>query len=335
MDSLTHIVLGACVGEVIGGKKLGKKAMILGAIAQSIPDIDFLATFWMNPAEELLAHRGFTHSILFIVLTAPFLALTTKRWLTGLGTSLGQWIFFFGIQLLIHDFLDAFNAYGTGWFEPFSHSRISFQTLFVADPFFSLWPTLACVALFFLRTNSPKRKVWLRTGLIGSVLYLGYAASNKLAIDADVKARLAEQHISYNRLLTTPTPLNSWLWWVVAEVPQGYYVGFRSRFDKQATIDLHFFPKNDSLLKPVDDQEQTQHLKRFSQGYYTAEKWGDTLVFNDLRFGQNGWDNPKSKFVFNFYLSHPLENRMVVQRGRFSQWDSKKTSSFIRRIRGI
>ena len=87
MDSLTHIVLGACVGEAIGGKKLGKQAMILGAVAQSIPDIDFLATLWMNPAEELLAHRGFTHSILFVVLTTPFLALAAKRWLTDHGTS--------------------------------------------------------------------------------------------------------------------------------------------------------------------------------------------------------------------------------------------------------
>ena len=334
MDSLTHIVLGACVGEAIGGKRLGKRAMLLGATAQSIPDIDFLATLWMDPAEELLAHRGFTHSILFVVLTTPFLALAAKRLLTERDVSIPKWIFFFGIQLVIHDFLDAFNAYGTGWFEPFNHSRISFQALYVADPFFSIWPALAFVALLFLKTNNPKRIPWLWVGLIGSILYLSYAVSNKFLIDAAVKAGLKEQNITFNRLLTTPTPLNNWLWWVVAEGPQGYYVGFRSRFDQQATMDLHYFPKNDSLLTPVDAQEQTQHLKRFSQGYYTAEKRGDTLVFNDLRFGQNGWDNPKSKFVFNFYLSHPEDNKMVVQRGRFAQWNMKRTASFIRRIGG-
>ena len=334
MDSLTHIVLGACVGEVIGGRKLGKQAMLLGAVAQSIPDIDFLATLWMDQAEELLAHRGFTHSILFVVLTTPFLSLAAKRWLTDHGTSFRKWILFFGIQLVVHDFLDAFNAYGTGWFEPFNHSRISFQTLFVADPFFTIWPMLACVALLFTKADNPNRMRWVSAGLIGSILYLSYAVSNKLSINADVKASLEKQHISYNRFLTTPTPLNSWLWWVVAEVPEGYYVGFRSRFDKQGPMDLNYFPKNDSLLISVDVQEQTQHLKRFSQGYYTAEMRGDTLVFNDLRFGQNGWDNPKSKFVFNFYLSHPEDNKMVVQRGRFAQWNMKRTTSFIRRIGG-
>jgi inner membrane protein len=49
MDSLTHIVLGACLGEVLLDRKLGRKAMLWGAIAQSAPDIDFLANLWMKP----------------------------------------------------------------------------------------------------------------------------------------------------------------------------------------------------------------------------------------------------------------------------------------------
>ena len=38
MDTLTHIVLGACIGEVLATKKVGKKALVLGAVTQSIPD---------------------------------------------------------------------------------------------------------------------------------------------------------------------------------------------------------------------------------------------------------------------------------------------------------
>ena len=40
MDSLTQIVLGAAVGEVALGKKVGNKAMLYGAIAGTIPDLD-------------------------------------------------------------------------------------------------------------------------------------------------------------------------------------------------------------------------------------------------------------------------------------------------------
>ncbi|HLP38350.1 metal-dependent hydrolase, partial [Lacibacter sp.] len=67
MDSITHIALGACIGEAFFEKGFGKKAMLWGALAQSIPDIDFVASFWMGTADDLLAHRGFTHSLLFAV----------------------------------------------------------------------------------------------------------------------------------------------------------------------------------------------------------------------------------------------------------------------------
>ena len=43
MDSLTQIVLGAAVGEAVLGKKVGNKAMMWGAIAGTIPDLDVLS----------------------------------------------------------------------------------------------------------------------------------------------------------------------------------------------------------------------------------------------------------------------------------------------------
>ena len=52
MDSLTHIVLGAAIGELMAGRKLGKKALLIGAIANSLPDIDFVASFWLDPARD-------------------------------------------------------------------------------------------------------------------------------------------------------------------------------------------------------------------------------------------------------------------------------------------
>lgn len=44
MDSITHIALGACIGEAALSKQIGKKALILGVIAQSLPDIDVTAS---------------------------------------------------------------------------------------------------------------------------------------------------------------------------------------------------------------------------------------------------------------------------------------------------
>ena len=46
MDSITHTVLGMVEGELIAGKNLGKKAMLFGAIANNLPDIDVAFSFF-------------------------------------------------------------------------------------------------------------------------------------------------------------------------------------------------------------------------------------------------------------------------------------------------
>ncbi len=72
MDSLTQITLGAAMGEVVLGKKIGNRAMIWGAIGGTIPDLDVLANIFMNEIDALAFHRGIMHSFLF-AFTMPFL----------------------------------------------------------------------------------------------------------------------------------------------------------------------------------------------------------------------------------------------------------------------
>jgi inner membrane protein len=335
MDSLTHIALGACMGEAFLSKPLGKKAMLWGALAQSIPDIDFISSFWMNTSSGLLAHRGFTHSFLFCALITPLMALLADRLHRPHNIKMQQWLLFFGGVTFVHLFIDAFNNYGVGWLEPFSHYRITFNAIFVADPFFSLWPGIACIALIFLKRWHPYRKNWWRFGLWCSGLYLLYCLSNKYKIDNDVKDILRQQQVSYTRYFTTPAPFQNWLWYVVAGNDSGYHVGFYSVFDSKKQIAFQYFPRNDFLLKPVAGEEELQHLIRFSKQFYTVEKWNDTLVFNDLRFGQIlGWQHPEGKFVFHYFLQHPGENNLVVQRGRFEGWNWDAVQFLWHRIKG-
>ena len=46
MDSLTQIVLGGAVAELVAGKKMGNKAILWGAVAGTIPDLDVFASFF-------------------------------------------------------------------------------------------------------------------------------------------------------------------------------------------------------------------------------------------------------------------------------------------------
>lgn len=335
MDTLTHIALGACVGDAILGQKLGKRAMLIGAIANSIPDIDFIASFWLPIDENLLAHRGFTHSILFAIIVAIFSALLSKRWFRSKNILLQKWILFFGIELFLHLFIDAFNTYGVGWFEPFSHYRISFNTLFVVDPFFSIGLGIASVILLILKKQSKKRKFWQCFGLGISSIYLLYCIINKIKINTDVKDIFQQQKIAYHTYFTTPTPINNWLWYVVAASDSGYYIGYRSVFDSKKQIDFYFFPRNKILLEPINDHTEVQNLTRFSRGFYTVEKWGNKLVFNVLHFGQiMGWENANSKFIFHYFLNHSDDNDLVVQRSRFTGWSWKAIKLLINRIKG-
>jgi len=334
MDSITHIVLGATVGEALAGRRLGKKALLLGAIANSLPDIDAIASFWLDPAKDVWAHRGITHSFLFVLIMTPVLGMIAGGRYPRCGMTRRDWGLFFGLELFLHLFLDAFNAYGTGWFEPFSHYRVAFHVLFVADPLYTIWLGLSFVALFLLKEGRPARKRWVRIGLIGSSLYLCYCITNKIRIDQQVKSDLKKQGISYTRYFSTPTPLNNWLWYVVAEDSGGFHTGYRSVFDHLPTH-FRFLPRNDGLLRPFRMHEDVRYLLRFSQGYYTVEQWGDTLVFNDLRFGEmRGWADPKARFVFHYFLEYPGGNGVVVQRGRMSGWNRETIRIFLRRIKG-
>src|SRR5258706_7148807 len=111
MDTITHIALGACVGEAMVGKQLGKKALLIGAFANSIPDLDFVSSFWLDVDNALLAHHGFTHSILFCILISIFLALLFRRWFRMKPYQLlfKTWLLFFIVELFLHLFIDAFN----------------------------------------------------------------------------------------------------------------------------------------------------------------------------------------------------------------------------------
>ena len=335
MDSLTHIAVGAVIGELYAGKRLGKKALLFGAAFQSIPDIDFLAAFFLEPTTNLLVHRGFTHSILFGLIIAALLSYFLSRWDKTSELNWKQWSLFIGIEILIHLFLDACNAYGVGWFEPFSHYRISFNIIFVADPLFSLWPGIAAVALLLLRVNHLYRKAWARFGILISTIYLTCCLINKMYINQKIKETLAHKQIEYTRYFSTPIAFNNLLWYCVAETETGYYIGYRSIFDTSDDIRLTFFAQQRWLLNGIENEKEVGDLLRFSQGFYTVEKEPDALVFNDLRFGRvAGWENDSTEFTFHYYLQRPGKNALVVQRGRFAELNLKTAKSLFTRIQG-
>lgn len=335
MDSLTHTVLGACVGQALAGKKIGKKAMLWGALANNLADIDVLTAVWMNQADSLLAHRGFTHSILFAVLSSPLLAYLFRKIYPQSKMSFKDWLWMWGAGNFIHLFIDAMTCYGTGWLEPFSHLRIAFNVLFVADLFYTLPILIAAIILLVISRNHRKRQSWARFGIYVSTGYLIYAMFNKVIIDRKMSSELERQKINYTGYFTNPTPLNNWLWYMAAKNDSGFYIGYRSVFDQTDTITFTFFPQHKELLDQLPSDPSIDKLIRFSQGYYTISKPDSNLYFSDIRFGQTiGWDEPNSNFVFRYIIGKEGENDLLIQRGRMEGSTKKAFASLWERIKG-
>lgn len=332
MDSLTHVFLGGVVGHAIAGKQLGRKAMIIGGLAQSIPDLDVIAGIWLSPVDDLLAHRGITHSFLFAAVTAASLGWLFWKWRAG-PLRLSTWILLFAAELFAHDLLDSLNNYGTAWWEPFSHQRVAFNTIFVADPFYTIWSILGCAGIWF--SVSPARKFkWMAASLLISNCYLAYGAFNRSYVVSDLKASFQSDGIVPRRLFATPAPFNAWLWFYAAETDSGFYTGYRSVFDRGKSP-LNFTPQQADLIANRMGEHDVRQLVRFSEGLYSIARQQDTLVFNDLRFGQvAGWSNPHAPFTFHYYLNYPDANALVVQRGRVQNWNTQTISGFFSRIKG-
>jgi inner membrane protein len=335
MDSITHIVLGAVIGEAYAGKSIGKKALLFGAIFQTIPDFDIVASIFLDPTDNLLAHRGITHSLFFGILISLCAAGLFRQWKETLPLSFTKWSMFIGIEIAVHLLLDSLNNYGVGWFEPFALNRISFNVISIADPFVTIWPAIGFIVLLWLPSRHRLRTNWAVFGILLCGLYLCSSLFNKIQIDRSVEKNIADQNIEHTRYFTAPTLFNNLLWYCVVEEKAGYHIGYRSIFDKREQISFTWYPQQRDILHAIEDEKEVQNLIRFSQGYFTVERQPDAFVFNDLRFGRvAGWTSDSTEFTFHYYLQQPGKNMLVVQRGRFAEFNIRTLTALFDRIKG-
>ncbi len=328
MDSITHIALGACVGEILLSKKIGKKALLWGIIAQNLPDIDTIPGIFMRGDRALLFHRGITHSLFFALVMGLLLAWLAKNLHRKHVLSFATLAFFFCFQLALHDLLDTCNSYGTGLLEPFSHHRFSINLLYVADPLFTIGLVVAALLLIFKSSKAKNRVRWATTAIAVSVIYLCFSVINKINIDSKVDASIKQNYF------TTPAPFNNMLWYVVANADNGYYTGYSSIWDKSA-IGYGFHPKNDSLLNKSGNISLKNNLVTFADHYYTVTDSGKAIYVNILRFEQvQGWQNNKEPFALRYPLSAMDNENMIIQKGRLTGWNKNTFKLYLERIAG-
>lgn len=304
MDSLTQIALGAAVGEAALGRRVGNLAPAWGAVLGTLPDLDILLYPMLDPVNELAMHRSFSHSIVFSVIAAPVIGALLARLHRGRGVTAGPWSWLVFLALFTHLALDSFTVYGTQVFWPFSAYPVSFDSIFIVDPAYTV--PLAIGVLLSMRRGSEtgRRGRPNRIGLALSSLYLVWSLGVKVFVDRSFREALDARGIVPERVMTNPTPLNTVLWMGMAEANDTLWIGLQGVFDRGPTTALVPVPRRSALLDAHRSDRAVRRLEWFSKGWWAAEETPDgPLYVNDLRFGRtDAFMDESGEYIFRFRL---------------------------------
>ncbi len=323
MDSLTQIILGAAVGEAVLGKKIGNKAMLYGAIAGTIPDLDIFASYYTDTVTALEIHRGVTHSIFFSLIFSPICAWIVTRYETY--KDFKGWTLLFFMALFTHPLLDAFTTWGTKLFWPFA-TRLAFQSIFVIDPLYTVPFLIFLILAMFQKKNAKKRRFYNYTGLIVSSSYLALTLLLKGIAFTKFEAALIDQNIAYKKIATRPAPLNTILWSANIETEDAYLLAYYSFFDTQP-ITFEKYKKNHELLDELAGNEKVQRMINISKGWFTMTHLDDKLLFNDLRFGLLSMEEGAQNFVFQYEIVSDSHGKIQFEEQEKTKRDGRKLMS--------
>jgi inner membrane protein len=296
MDSLTQLTFGAACGEAVLGQKVGRKALVWGAVLGTLPDLDVFIPLG-GPVNDFVYHRGFSHSLTLLALLSPIMAWLitkihpdTKRYYRG-------WVLHAFIVLEASVLLDLLTIYGTQILWPFDTTPMAIPVLFIIDPLFTLPVFAGVLTTLVLRRNRSLGHRLNSVGLFLSLAYLVWAFGAGEFVERRVKEKLARQEVSYSQLVSSPAPFTTLLWRVVGIEKDRYFETYFSLFDKDAPLFVDFYPRNLSLMAGIEEHPPVVKLKWFTRGYYALSTVDENVVMTDLRMGS------EPDYVFRFKVA--------------------------------
>ena len=304
MDSLTQLAFGAACGEALLGHKVGKKALVWGAILGTLPDLDVFIPLG-GPVNDFVYHRGFSHSLTLLALLSPLVAWLIVKIHSDTRHHYRRWCLMVFIVFEAAVLLDLLTIYGTQIFWPFDTTPRAVPILFIIDPLFTL-PILLGVtaALVFKRRNSFGHRV-NTAGLALSLAYLVWAFGVGEFIERRVTEKLARQHVSYSRFVASPAPFTTLLWRVVGIEEDRYFETYISIFDRDTPLSVKFYPRHLTLMAGLEAHPPVAKLQWFTRGYYAFSAVGDYTVMTDLRMGS------EPDYVFQFKVARRSESNPI------------------------
>ncbi len=309
MDSLSQIVLGAAVGEVLLGKKIGNKAQLLGAIGGTLPDLDvLLSPLFSDEITKLQIHRGYSHAILAHLLMAWPLARWCKgRWNESISPR--RWYIFWFLVLFTHALLDCCTTYGTQLLLPFSNFLVGFNNITVVDPLWTLPFMILLLVCLFMRKENPNRNRWALAGCSYAALYMALTFANKYRVHQHFENELTKSNITYETLKTTPTMFNNILWSGIAIAQDTIYFGEYSLLQSDDGVEWIGYPIQHEIIRNHPDQRAMKALQWFGQDAFFAVQVPEGVDFFTAKWGRTDFREyePHKAFVFHWRVE-PIGN---------------------------
>ena len=311
MDSATQFILGASVAGVTLGRTLGPRALLVGGLLGTLPDLDSFIPMG-NAIDNMTYHRGFSHSVFVLTAVSPVIAAILTRTFASLRNRFSHTWFAVWLCLVTHPMLDSLTTYGTQILWPLGSSPpelapVAFPSVFIIDPVYTL--ILLAGVIAFWRWRDRGLRV-LKVTLAAATLYLGIGAVGQMT----VKAR-AESHPAFQgkAIHVQPTPFNI-LGWQILGVDDTEYVSALTGIAPGCEVVP--VTRGARVTKPPAPQELSTSAKRlewFTDGFFSYRQEGGHLILSDLRIGFS------PSFVFSFKVAENiggLLKSMVPERHR-------------------
>ncbi|MFC7064222.1 metal-dependent hydrolase [Halobacillus seohaensis] len=288
MDTGTHVVMGVALGglatldPVVQSDPMLFNAVLIGTLAGSqAPDFDTILKL-KNNAVYIRNHRGITHSIPAVLLWGIGIASIIYLF-TPEVNFLHLWLWTF-LAVILHVFVDVFNAYGTQAYRPFTKRWVAYGFINTFDPYIFI---LHIVGIVAWNLGANPGYTWL---IIYFVITLYYG---KRYFDKRVLVKHIYNHFEEVQQIATSPTLRQNVWRIAITTTSKYYVA--------RAVDGHITILDEFAYKEIDDEDPivekalTDHNIRaflsFSPVYRYEVNYFDEYTevrFNDLRYFSKG-----------------------------------------------
>ncbi|GAB3042497.1 metal-dependent hydrolase [Virgibacillus ainsalahensis] len=326
MDTGTHIVMGVALGglatldPVVQNDPVLFSAVLAGTVVGShAPDFDTIFKL-KNNATYIRHHRGTSHSIpavfLWGILISGIIYMIVPQ-----VDFLHLWLWTF-LAVVIHVFVDIFNAYGTQAYRPFTKKWIAHGFINTFDPYI-FFLHIAGIGAWILGANPVY--TWV---LMYTVIILYYI---KRYLDKREIVKKIEDYFPESKQIATSPTMKQNYWRVAITTDTKYYVGTVENRHIEIIDEFDKAPLPDSpMMEMAKNDKNISAFLSFSPVYrWEINDYDDftEIRLTDLRYRSNGYypfnavvqidDNMRimSSYTGWIFSEHKLQSKLYVKEG--------------------